>query len=86
MTKLAIHFLLPKFACVNLAANFFVVNLLNSGVVIYLLWSGILFSTTVRAAVVVAKLVILAFLFLTSFTLALKAAVVAKLEILNSLF
>ena len=41
---------------------------------------GILFSTTVKAAVV-AKLVILGILFLTSFILAFRAAVEAKLVI-----
>ena len=44
---------------------------------IYLLWSVILFSTAVRA-VVVAKLAILGF-FLTSFILAFRVALVAKL-------
>ena len=42
-----------------------------------LLTLGILFSTAVKA-VVVAKLVILGILFLTSFILALRAVVVAK--------
>ena len=50
-----------------------------------LLTLGILFSTTVRA-VVVAKLVILDILFLTSFILALTAVVVAKLVILGVSF
>ena len=36
-TKLGISFLLAKFVCDNLAANFSAFNLLNSGVVIYLL-------------------------------------------------
>ena len=76
--KLSISFLLSKFACANLAAKFSAFNLLNSGVVTYLLWSSILFSTAVRA-VVVAKLVILGILFLTSFILALKVEVVAQL-------
>ena len=45
-TKLAISFLLAKFACFNLAAKFYDVKLFNSGVVIYLswLWSIIFFS------------------------------------------
>ena len=47
-----------------------------------LLELGILFSTAVRAAVV-AKLVLLAILFLTSFILALRVVVVAKLAILG---
>ena len=34
--KLAISFLLVKFACFNLAAKVSAVNVLNSGVVIYL--------------------------------------------------
>ena len=80
-TKLTISFLLAKFACANLAAKFSPVNLLNSGVVI---WSGTL--TTVRA-VVVADLVILSILFLTTLILALRAAFEAKLITLGiSLF
>ena len=47
-----------------------------------LLTLGILFSTAVRAAVV-AKLVILGILFLTSFILALRPVEVAKLVILD---
>ena len=48
---------------------------------------GILFSTEVRAVIlVVAKLVILGILFLTSFILALRAVVVAKLVILGISF
>ena len=46
-TKLAIWFLLPKFACVNLAVKLSDANLLNTWVVIYLSWSWsvvILFS------------------------------------------
>ena len=62
--KLAISFLLAKLVCTNLAAKVSVVNLLNSGVVTYLPWLGILFSTAVRAVVVVAKLAILGILFL----------------------
>ena len=46
---------------------------------IYLLWLGILFSTAIKAAVVVAKLKILGILFLTSFILALRVVLVAKL-------
>ena len=46
-----------------------------------LLTLGILFSSAVRAAVI-AKLLMLGILFLTSFILALRAAVVAKLAIL----
>ena len=48
-----------------------------------LLTVGILFSTAVRAVVVVAKLVILGILFLISFILALRTVVVAKLVILG---
>ena len=70
--------LLARFACFNLAVTFSTVNLLNYGVVIYLLWSSILFSTALRA-VLVATLVILDILFLTSFILSLRAAVAAKL-------
>ena len=61
--KLAISFLLAKFAWANLAAKFSAVNLLNSGTAIVLLWSSILFSTAVRTVLVVAKLVILRTLF-----------------------
>ena len=50
-----------------------------------LLTLGILFSTAVRA-VVVAKLVILRILFLTSVFLELRAVVIAKLVILSILF
>ena len=56
---------------------------------IYLLWSGILFSTTVRAVVLVAKLVMLGILFLTLFILALRVVLIAKLvisSILSSIF
>ena len=55
---------------------------------IYLLYSGILFSTAVRA-VVVAKFVMLVILLLTSFILASRVVLVAKLVIsgiLSSLF
>ena len=52
----------------------------------YLLWLGILFSTTVRGVVVVAKLVILGILFLTSFILALREALVTRLVILGISF
>ena len=73
--------MLTKFACTNLAAKCSAVKLLNSRVVVYLLWPGILFSTAVRA-----KLVILGILILTSFILALRAALVAKLVILSISF
>ena len=49
----------------------------------YLLWLGILFSTAVRGVVVVAKLVILGILFLTSFILLLREALVTRLVILG---
>ena len=52
---------------------------------IYLLLPSILFSTAVRAIVVV-KLVILDILFLTSFILALRSAAVVKLVIVDILF
>ena len=55
---------------------------------IYLLYSGILFSTAVRA-VVVAKFVMLVILLLTSFILASRVVLVAKLVIsgiLSSLY
>ena len=51
----------------------------------YFPWSGILFLTAVRA-VVIAKLVTLGILFLTSFILVLRAAVAAKLVILGISF
>ena len=72
--------MLAKFACANPAVKFSAVNLLNSGLVIYLLRSGILFSTAVRA-VAVANFVILFILLLTSFILASRAVVAAKLMI-----
>ena len=50
-----------------------------------LLTLGILFSSAVRAAVI-DKLLMLDILFLTSFILALRAAVVAKLAILYASF
>ena len=78
-TKVSMLLLLDKFGCADLAAQFSAKNLLNSGVVIYLLLPGILFSTAVRA-VGVAMLIILGILFLTSFVLALRAAVVAKIS------
>ena len=81
----AVSPLFAKFACFNLKVIFSAVNLLNSGVVIYLLWSGILFSTTVRA-VLVAKLVILDILFLTSFISSLREALLTRLRILSVLF
>ena len=77
-----ISILFAEFVCANFVAKFSVVNLLNSGVVIYLLWSFILFSTGVKA-VVIARLVMLGFLFLTSFILAVKAGVLANLVILG---
>ena len=73
-----------KFACLNLAVKFSIAIFLNSGVVIDLLWSGILFSTAVKA--VVAKLVKLGILFLTSFILALRIVLVAKLVISSILY
>ena len=73
--------MLAKFPCANLAPKFSAVNLLNFGVLIYLLWVDISFSTAVRA-VVVAKFVILGILFLTSFILVLREAIVAKLVII----
>ena len=92
--------MLAKFA-VNLL-NSWVVIYLSSVIIffsvsqIFVLWSVfltklltlcILFSTPVRAVVVVAKLVILGILFLTSFILALRAVViVAKLVILGISF
>ena len=76
-------FLLVKLACANLAVKFSAVNLLNSGAVIYLLWSSILCSRVVRV-VVVAKLVILCILFLTSLILGFRA--VAKLVMLGVSF
>ena len=48
-----------------------------------LLTLGIIFSTSVRAVVVVAKLAILVILTLISFILALRASVVAELVILG---
>ena len=75
--KLAISIFLYKFACSNLALKFSAVNLLNSGVLIYLLWSCIFFLATARA-VVVAKLLILDILFLTSIILVLGTIVVTK--------
>ena len=48
-----------------------------------LLTLGVLFSATVRSVVVVAKLVTLVILFLTSFFLALTTVVVSKLVILG---
>ena len=52
----------------------------------YLLWSGTLFPTTVRAVVVVAKLVIISILFLTLSILVLREALVNKLVILGISF
>ena len=59
------------------------VLVLNSVFFNKLLTLGILFSATVRSVVVVAKLVTLVILFLTSFFLALTTVVVAKLVILG---
>ena len=59
------------------------VLVLNSVFFNKLLTIGILFSATVRSVVVVAKLVTLVILFLTSFFLALTTVVVAKLVILG---
>ena len=53
---------------------------------IYLLWSGVLFSTAIRAVVVVAELVVSGVLFLTSFILALRLALVHKLVTSGILF
>ena len=75
--------LVAKFACFNLAKKFSAVNLLNSGVVMYLLCSVILFSAAIRS-VLVAKLVTLGILFLTSFISVLRDAV--KLVILDISF
>ena len=62
----------------------FIFNLTNFCVIVSfltkLLTLGILFSTALKA-VVVAKLVILGILFLTSFILALRVALAAKLVI-----
>ena len=59
------------------------VLVLNSVFFNKLLTLGILFSATVRSVVVVAKLVTLVILFLTSFFLALTTVVVAELVILG---
>ena len=72
--------MLVKFVCANLTTKFSAVSLLNFGVVIDLLWPGILFSTGVRADVV------LDILFLTSFILALRATVPPKLVMLGTSF
>ena len=67
-------------------SNFFSISLifvLLSDILTKLLTLGILFSTAVRA-VVVAKLVILGILPLTSFILALRGVFVAKLVILGA--
>ena len=63
--------------------------MLYSAFLTRLLTSGILFSRAVRAAVVVAKLVILGILALTPFSLVLRVVLVAKLVvsgILSSIF
>ena len=70
-------------------SSFFVFNFINFCVMLSfltkLLTLGILFSSAVRAAVI-DKLLMLDILFLTSFILALRAAVVAKLAILYASF
>ena len=77
--------MLAEFACANLAATSSAVNLLSSGVVICLLLSSILFSRTAQT-VIAATLIILGILFITSFILALKVALVAKISgILSSI-
>ena len=63
----------------------FIFSFTNFCVIVSFFWTklltlGILFSTAIRA-VVVAKLVILGILFLTSFILALRVVVVAKFVI-----
>ena len=74
LTKSALSFLLAKFDCTNFAAKLYAVNLLYYGAVICLLWSGILFSTAVRA-IVVANLVVLGILFLTSSFFSIKSSI-----------
>ena len=61
----------------------FLFNFDNFCVIVNLLTLGILYSTAVRTIVVVAKLVILGILPLTSFISVLRAVVVAKLVILG---
>ena len=66
-TKLAISCLLLNLLILNLKEKFYAVKLSNFRVVIYSLWSSFfLFSTAVRA-VVVANLIVLGILYLTSF-------------------
>ena len=85
--KLAISLLLGKFSCVNLAVKFFSVNLLNSWILIYLSWSWsvvILFSVLLilcYSQFSLSKLLTLGILFPT----AVRAVVVAKLVILDTL-
>ena len=59
---------------------------MNFGVIVYLIWSGIFISMEFSALVVLAKLVILGTLFLTSFILALRAVFEDKLVILGISF
>ena len=59
---------------------------MNFGVIVYLIWSGIFISMEFPALVVLAKLVILGTLFLTSFILALRAVFEDKLVILGISF
>ena len=82
-TKLATSPLVATFACFNLAVKVSAVNLLNSVVVIYLLWLDILFSTALKAVLVVTKLVILGVSLLTSFILALRETMETKLVTLG---
>ena len=63
----------------------FIFNFTNFCVLVSFLTKLLIFSTAVRA-VVVAKLVILGILFLTTFISALRAVVVAKLVILRISF
>ena len=75
---------------IKISSNF-VFNFTNFFVIVSvfltkLLTLGILFSTAVRALLVVAKLVLLGILFLTTFILALRVVIVAKLVILGIFF
>ena len=75
---------------IKISSNF-VFNFTNFFVIVSvfltkLLTLGILFSTAVRALLVVAKLVLLGILFLTTFILALRVVIVAKLVILGTFF
>ena len=82
-TKLAISFLLAKFACFSLAVKFSDVNLSDPWVVIYLSWPWsieVLFSVSlifVLQSVFLSKLLTLGTLFST----AVRAVVVGKLVI-----